>query len=317
MSRNSAVSQTKRNFQNPLVLGTFSTTSLRYLKGTLKQEYKLIGSADTNSTSNGGYAGGTYNHWFQINLAKPAWIIVTKGPPRPNYIQVSTYDLNRTPILALPIFDADSITDGINRVGSVYIPYLDTVMNGQSDLYNTYSRSRLDRGDDRYYPLGEGSYLLCISSTRNEPLDYAVGIVIEFPPTELFIGLEDEEEAAILLQETSIDFTRTISVPCPVTTDLTISTVPGKPNGFSAQLCQIDPGVTVTVLEDSTWLIGEEIPTSVNQGPEYGILAEPVSDDFLDTIHDHSLSEWRQAWNSQHQETDRFPEIFAPLTNRV
>jgi hypothetical protein len=314
MSRNAALSQTRRNFQNPLVLGTFSTTTLRYLKGTLKQEYKVIGSADTAFTSNGGYGGGTYNHWFQINLAKPAWIIVTKGPPRPQYIQVSAYDLNRTPILAQPIFDADSITDGINRTGGVYIPYLDTVMHGQSDLYNTYNRWRLDRGDDRYYPLSEGSYLICVSSTRNEPLEYEVGIVIEFPPTQMFIALEDEGEVSLLLQETAIDFARTINVECPVTTDLTIGSVPEQPNGFTETLCQINSGVTVTVLEGSTWLIGEQIPSA--QEPEYAFLAEPASDEYFDTIHDHSLSEWKDAWNSQHQDTDRFPEIFAPLTNR-
>jgi hypothetical protein len=314
MSRNAAVSQTKRNFNNPLVLGTFSTTSLRYLKGTLKQEHKLIGSADTAFTSNGGYGGGTYNHWFQINLAKPAWIIITKGPPRPKYIQVSAYDLNRTPIMAQAIFDADSITNGVNTAGGVYIPYLDTVMHGQSDLYNTYSRWRLDRGDERYYPLGQGSYLICVSSTRNEPLDYEVGIVIEFPPTQMFIALEDEGDVSLLLQETAIDFARTIVVESPVTINTVISSNPVKPNGFSELFCQINSGITVTVLEGSAWLIGEQIPSA--QEPQYAVLAEPASDEYFDTIHDHSLSEWQDAWNSQHQDTDRFPEIFAPLTNR-
>jgi hypothetical protein len=314
MSRNAAVSQTKRNFNNPLVLGTFSTTSLRYLKGIFKQEHKLIGSADTAFTSNGGYGGGTYNHWFQINLAKPAWIIVTKGPPRPKYIQVSAYDLNRTPIVAQAIFDADSITSGVNNAGGVYIPYLDTVMHGQSDLYNTYNRWRLDRGDDRYYPLGQGSYLICISSTRNEPLAYEVGIVIEFPPTEMFIALEDEGTVSLLLQETAVDPARTIFIECPVTVDTTISNIPEKPNGFTETLCQINSGVTVTVLEGSTWFIGEQIPSA--QTPDYAVLAEPASDEYFDTIHDHSISEWQDAWRSQHQDTDRFPEIFAPLANR-
>jgi len=315
MSRNAAVSQTKRSFQNPLVLGTFSSTSLRYLKGTLKQEHKLIGYADTAFNSNGGYGGGTYNHWFQINLAKPAWIIVTKGPPRPKYIQVSAYDLNRTPVVAQPIFDADSITSGLNNAGEVYIPYLGTIMRGQSDLYNNYSRWRLDRGDDRYYPLSEGSYLLCISSTRNEPLEYEVGIVIEFPPTEMFIALEDEGEVSLLLQETAIDFARTINVESPVTVNTVISSDPDQPNGFSELLCQVNSGITVTVLEGSTWLIGEQIPSA--QSPEYAVLAEPASDEYFNTIHDHSISEWRGAWQSQHQDTDRFPEIFAPLANRA
>ncbi len=167
MSR-SSVSQPQRTQNNPLNLGTFSQTTLRYLKGTLGPQWKVIGRADTNQTSNGGIGGGTFNHWFVATLATPGWIILAKGPPRPKYIQVSAYDLNKTPIQGNPIFDADSVQVDTN--GSTYIPYLDTVMSAQSDLYNTYMRNRLDRGDDRYYPLSTGSYLICISSTRNETL---------------------------------------------------------------------------------------------------------------------------------------------------
>lgn len=314
MSRNTAVSQNRRSFQSPLVLGTFSTTSLRYLKGTLKQEYKVIGSADTAFTSNGGYGGGTYNHWFQINLAKSAWIIVTKGPPRPKYIQVSVYDLNKNPIVALPIFDADSITYGFDQEGKIYIPYLNTVMSAQSDLYNTFINWRLDKGDDRYYPLSEGNYLLCISSTRNEPLDYEVGLVIEFPPDEMYIALEDEGEPSYLLQETSVSNPETIFIASPITSDTVISSVPGSPNGFTEDLAQINSGVTVTVLDGSSWYIGTPIPSTQTNG--FRFLVEPGSREYFDTIHDHSLSEWKNAWESQHQDTDRFPDVFVPLTNR-
>lgn len=250
MTRGASLSQAKRSLNNPLVLGTFSSTSLRYLRGSLGPANKVIGRADTKTTSNGGFGGGAYNHWYQINLTAPAWIILTKGPPRPKYINVSTYDLNRVPIGGLPIFDADSITDGLNNNGDVYIPYLDTVMSSQSDLYNTYNSFRLDRGDERYYPLGAGSYLICISTTRNEPLDYEVGIVIEFAINELFISLEDE--SSLILQE----------------------------DGSS-------------------------------------ILAEPVNEEYYNTIHDHSLSEWRNAWIREHQDTDKFPDLFIPLTNRA
>ena len=106
-------------------------------------------------------------------------------------------------------------------------------MSRQSDLYNTYSRWRLDRGDDRYYPLEIGSYLICISSTRNEPLDYEVGVVIEFPPTEFDFALEDEDAVALLLKETAIDFTRTINIESPVTGNITIGSNPDLPNGFT------------------------------------------------------------------------------------
>jgi hypothetical protein len=57
MSR-SSVSQPQRTQNTPLSLGTFSQTSLRYLKGTLGPQWKVVGRADTNQTSNGGIGGG-------------------------------------------------------------------------------------------------------------------------------------------------------------------------------------------------------------------------------------------------------------------
>jgi len=302
MSR-SALSQPQRTQNNPLLLGTFSQTAIRYLTGTLGAQYKPIGRADTGQTSNGGIGGGTYNHWFQVTLAEPGWIILTKGPPRPKYIQVSAYDLNRTPIQGNPIFDADSIHTDTN--GSTYIPYLDTVMSSQSDLYNTFQRLRLDRGDDRYYPLNAGSYLICVSSTRNETLEYALAVVIEFPVDEAFFELEDFD-GSVCLQETEIDAAEIVG---PITVNLTISV-----NSFSETSCAIDPGVTVTVDPGVTWYIGERI--SPADYDNFKIILEVGDDAYYDTIHDHSLSEWQNAWNREHQDTDKFPELLVPLTNR-
>jgi hypothetical protein len=264
----------------------------------------VVGRADTNTQSNGGFGGGTYNHWFQVNLSKPGWIIVTKGPPRPKYIQVSTYELDKTPIQGEAIFDADSVT--ITSNGEVYIPYLDTVMSTQSDLYNYFSRMRLDRGDERYYPLGAGSYLICVSTTRNEPLNYEVGVVIEFPTTEGFFELEDGD-GSFVLQETD---NTTESVVSPVT----VNTLIAFPGAFTETFCTINPGVTVTVAANATWLIGDTIP--VADYSNYRFVLEPGDDSYFDTIHDHSLSEWRRAWEATHQDTDAFPELFVPLTNR-
>lgn len=181
--------QRQRTQNNPLNLGRFDETSLRYLQGTLGPENKVVGYRDTNQNSNGGFGGGTYNHWFKIQLDIPAWIIVAKGPPRPKYIQVSAYDLNKNPIEGRGIFDADSVV--LNDDGTIYHPYVDHVMSAQSDLYNFYDPRRLDRGDDRYYPLDIGEYLLCVSSTRNEPLEYSVAIVIEVADPTPVILLED------------------------------------------------------------------------------------------------------------------------------
>jgi hypothetical protein len=188
-------------------------------------------------------------------------------------------------------------------------------MGAQSDLYNTFIPARLDRGDERYYPLNAGGYLICISTTRNEPLDYEVGLVVEFPITELFIALEDEDDIALFLQETAIDFSRTIDVVSPVLVDTIISSSVNQPNGFTENICIINPGITVTVLFGSEWLIGAQIP--LEQIAEFAVLAEPGSDLFFDSIHDHSLTEWRDSWESTHQDTDKLPEVFIPLTNRT
>jgi hypothetical protein len=294
--------QRQRSKENPLNLGTFGELSLRYLTGTL---------GPLNQVGLNGYGGGTYNHWFRINLSQPAWIIVAKGGPRPNYIQTSVYDLNTTPINGLPIFDADSIRQGLNNLGEVYIPYLDTVMSHQSDLYNTYDRIRLDRGDDRYYPLPAGGYLLCVSSTRNERIDYSVGLVVEFAQSELFLALED---FSLYLQETTIDSVTTVTINSPVTVDTVISVDPTKPNGFTDNLCEIVSGVTVTVLDGSEWLIGEATGSTGDVLNDLFLLE--FGEGYLDTIHDHTLSEWRDAWNAQHHPDDKFPDLFVPLTNR-
>ena len=172
-----------------MLIGSFDQTSIRYLQGTLGPTNQVVGRADTSLSSNGGFGGGTYNHWFKIKLLTPAWIIIAKGPPRPQYIQVSAYDLNRNPIEGRGIFDADSVST--NEDGTTFYPYVGHVMGAQSDLYNNFNPERFDKGDERYYPLEIGEYLICISSTRNERLEYAVAIVIEVTDETPLLLLED------------------------------------------------------------------------------------------------------------------------------
>jgi len=310
MIRNST-SQRQRTASNPLVLGKFSQTTIRYLSGSLGPLNQVVGRADTGTQSNGGFGGGTYNHWFQVDLVTPAWIIAAKGPPRPKYIQVSAYDINRNPIQGRGIFDADSVR--VNGKNGLYFPYLDTIMSAGSDLYNTYNRYRLDKGDERYFPLEAGSYLICVSSTRNERIDYTMALVVEFPPDEVIIALEDDERA-YLLKETAIDFSRTINVISPVSVDTIISPSADVPNGFTELTCTINSGVTVTILDGSTWLIGEQIPSE--QTPSFSVLAEPGNELYFDTIHDHSLAEWREVWERDFQQTEPFPELLVAFTNR-
>jgi hypothetical protein len=172
--------QRQRTKESPLVLGPFDQLSIRNLTGSLGPKNKVV---------SGGYGGGTYNHWFRIDISADAWIILAKGGRNPNYINVSAYDLNLTPIEGRNPFDKDSIPETID--GEVYYPYVGHVMNKQSDLYNNFNPDRLDKGDLRYYPLEKGSYLLCISSTRNENIDYEVAFVVEFPITGFDLLLED------------------------------------------------------------------------------------------------------------------------------
>jgi hypothetical protein len=203
------------------------------------------------------------------------------------------------------------VSDGTGN--NIFYPYLDTVMGAQSDLYNTFVPARLDRGDERYYPLEAGGYLLCVSTTRNELLDYEVGLVVEFPITEMFISLEDESNVSLLLQETAVDFSRTINVISPVTVNTIISSSVDQPNGFTEDLCVINSGVIVTVLIGSEWFIGSLIS---EQEGDFLVIAEPGDDLYFETIHDHSLEEWQESWESTHQDTDKFPAVFIPLTNR-
>ena len=172
--------QRQRTKESPLVLGPFDQLSIRNLTGSLGPKNKVV---------SGGYGGGTYNHWFRIDISADAWIILAKGGRNPNYINVSAYDLNLTPIEGRNPFDKDSISETID--GEVYYPYVGHVMNKQSDLYNNFDANRLDKGDLRYYPLKRGSYLLCISSTRNENINYEVAFVVEFPITGFDLLLED------------------------------------------------------------------------------------------------------------------------------
>lgn len=312
MTRDTKV-QRQRTQNNPLVLGSFDTTTLKYLNGRLGPLNQLVGTADTSQQSNGGHGNGTYNHWFQINLKTPAWIIVVKSGSRPNYIQTSVYDLNKQPIEGRGIFQDDSveITSGTNT----FYPYFSTAMGAQSDLYNTFDSGRLDRGDERYYPLDAGGYLLCVSTTRNELLDYEVGLVIEFPITEMFIETEDEQENEItfLVQETAIDTARTINVISPVNFNTIVSPSTEQPNGFTELLAIVNPGIMVTVLAGSEWFIGNQVPSS--EEAEYKIPVD-AGLPFFDSVHDHSLIEWRESWEATHQDTDKFPEAFIPLTNR-
>jgi hypothetical protein len=299
--------QRQRTQDNPLVLGTFSTTTLRYLRGSLGPQNKVVGYRDTSQTSNGGFGGGTYNHWFKVTITVPAWIITVKGPPRPNYIQVSAYDLNTNPIEGREIFQADSVPQ--NNDGTIYYPYVGHVMNAQSDFYNNFNPRRLDKSDDRYFALQPGSYMLCVSTTRNEPLDYALGLVIEVEDTELELLLETGGQDRFVY-ENALDVSNTLVIGPDFFVNYSL---PVGQNGYTNNIATIASGVTVTIPAGSSWLID----TNTISPNEDFILLDLTENYTGQDEHQHSLSEWQIAWARDHQQDDRFPDIFLPLVTTL
>jgi hypothetical protein len=296
------ISQSQRTVNNPLFLGTFSETSLRYLQGTLQAIYLV---------QQDGYGGGTYNHWFSIEITSPAWIILTKDGDRSKYVQISCYDSNHIPIEGRLIFQADSARGEFlfDEEDSIYYPYFGHVMSAQSDLYNTFDQYSLFKGDDRYYPLGAGSYLICVSSTRNEPLDYNVGLAVEFPTDDLFILLEDLDGSELALED-GIDENNTIVILSPITINTLISGF----NAFTENVAQINAGLTVTIDNTYAWLIGTTVPPTEEPTDLFLLDPSPTYDPLND--HEHSRTEWVEAWDREHQQSDRFPAVFEPLITR-
>ena len=303
MSR-SQLAQRQRTQDNPLNLGTFDQTALRCLRGTLGPQHVVVGYRDTSQSSNGGIGGGTYNHWFKVTLTKNAWIILIKGEPRPKYIQVSAYELNTNPIEGRSIFQADSAS--FTAEGETYYPYVGHVMNAQSDLYNTFNFYRLDKGDERYYSLPVGSYLFCVSTTRNEPLDYQVGLVVEVQDLEPELLLETGGQN-YFVYENAIDLANTLVIGPIFTSNYTLTS---GFNGYTNVLATVQSAATVTIPSGSTWFIDRDTVSATQDHFLLDLTENYTGED----QHTHSLSEWQQAWQREHQDTDRFPALFIPYT---
>ena len=204
MTRVSQRPQRQRTSNDPLPLGSFSSTSIRLLTGNL---------GPVSRPNRGGYGGGSFNHWFKVKLETAGWIILANGSTKPKFINISAYDLNKNPIEGRAIFQADSI-DQFNSEGVRQYPYLGTVQGAQSDSYHTFDARRLDRGDDRYFALPVGEYLICISSVRNEPIDYSVGVVVEI--SDPFPVLLLEDFTRLLFEDTDIS-----NIVCDTTPNFT------------------------------------------------------------------------------------------------
>lgn len=296
-------SQRQRTKNNPLLLGSFNETSLRVLTGTLGPKNQVVGRPDTNQYSNGGFGGGTYNHWFQVKITTPAWIITRNGGSRPNYIQVSAYDLNYTPIQGRMIFQADTNEFSSDLDGDYY-PYLGHVMGASSDLYNSFSPNSIGLGSDLYFPVEKGNYLICVSTTRNELLDYSLALIIEVQTTEMFLLLEDLD-ISFLAQETTLDDSNTIIIGPIFTVNFTI---PSGFNAFTLLDATINSSVVVTVPANASWYIGELSPEASDI-----FIIEPSDTYDYDSLHEHSYAEWWAAWQRERSPGDALPAIFNPL----
>jgi hypothetical protein len=301
-----STSQRERSQNNPLNLGTFSQTSLRLLIGNLGARNQVI---------QGGYGNYTYNHWFQITLAEPAWIIAIKAGsklatenivPATNSgyainrrFQISVYDENRTPIQERNINEKES-------------GYWAHVAGAQSDLYNTFNGDRADKGNEIYYPLEAGNYLLCISATRNEYMTYGVGLVIEFPTKgEDFILTEDAVEAFVIQENTATDPENTFEeITSPVTTNVVVDSI----SAFTPDFCIVTSGNSVQVNFDNpvlgnplTWYIGPDFILSPDKSDRIFLDA---TENWEYTTHEHNLAAWREAWSRENMGT--FPAFFIP-----
>ena len=169
---NPNLSQRERSQFNPLNLGKFDRTSLRFLTSTLGMRSQII---------QGGVGNNTYNNWFQVTLEKAGWIILIKGgtvlstsnttgqnlyQDVNSRLMLAVYDQNRNPIQGRIIQQEPDA-------------YRGNVAGAQSDLYNTFDSNRFDKGDEMFYELEPGNYLICVSATRNEEFNYGVGLVID------------------------------------------------------------------------------------------------------------------------------------------
>jgi hypothetical protein len=124
----------------------------------------------------------------------------------------------------------------------------------------------------------------------------------------MFILLEDTD-GDFLVQENQINTGTTIVIGPLFDVNYTIP--PGF-NGFTFTEATIADGVTVTISENSVWLIGFDTP----EAPKDKFIIEPSESYDYNSVHEHSRIEWTEAWQRERSPGDALPEIFSPLITR-
>ena len=305
---NPSVSQRERSQQNPLNLGTFDRTSLRLLKGTLGPKSQII---------QGGYGNDTYNNWFKLRITQEAWIILIKAGTKLATTNVSPPDVfNQTTTR----FDVGVYDMNLNPIEGRIIhqepeAYWGHVAGAASDLYNTYNPNDFDRDNEMFYPLQPGDYMFCVSATRNELFNYSLGLVVEIENREDDFILTEDSIISFVLQEdfSSSSANQFIEIPQLVTQNITLANI----SAYTPDFSQIESGIFVQVnyinpqtSGELAWVIGPDFPAESGEGNK---IILDTTENWADTIHSHSLFEWKEAWDRDHSFDDKFPSgIFAP-----
>lgn len=196
---NTTGSQRSRSYYNPIDLGRFSRTSIRYLTGRIGAENK--GQAQFRC-DNSGASFAFQNVWFGFRLDAPSYVILVQDSTnsRTNrFIDLTLYDTKKErKSMGHPI-----LFDGMNSY------YRGMVAGSQCDLYNVLDQRQAADDQDRtsLLPLPKGNYVLGASTQRWDQIRYGIYMIIETPITSGFILLENEPTTkGYIEQEVSTSF---------------------------------------------------------------------------------------------------------------
>jgi hypothetical protein len=220
---------------------------------------------------------------------------------------LAVYDQNRNPIQGRIIEQEPDA-------------YRGNVAGAQSNLYNTFKPKRFDKGDEMFYELEPGNYLICISATRNEEFNYGVGLVIDINDDREQYILTEDTVLSYVLQENELNAPGSepfVRIPSDITSDITLDVN----SAYSVTYADIASGVSVQVNNNNpatggeiTWVIGPNLAEKLPGDNDKIIL--DATENWIDTLHELSLTEWKQAWARDHSQDEKFPSgVFTPYAN--
>jgi hypothetical protein len=194
------MTQRSRSYHDPLDLGLYDRTSIRYIKGRIGAENK--GQTAFRCT-NDGASNAFQNVWFKVTITDPGYLIFLKDDNRDKRfysVNVYTADSERRQ-LAYPMLTGDVCRKFDNMVAGF-----------SSDLYNiSDQRPELrDRNRTSLFPLPKGSYVINISTQRWDMFRYGVYMILEMPTQTGYLELETETNS---MREFALQEATTQNVP--------------------------------------------------------------------------------------------------------